>query len=191
MGGTGDLRILLGVEGHNADNVPGAGIHAGAAGDTFVEIYLRHIVHNMDGIKLTGLHAVSAAQAAIGTLQRAGGHPGDRQTAFQAHIIIAGLVMAAAGAHHLGNLARALFHLHAHDGADLFGHFRAAGGTGIHRSQPFHHSVRIAAAAGIAAAAAVGAGETLCNGLLTGVLLHGEDLGGNRQDNTKDNTQHA
>jgi len=145
----------------------------------------------VDGVELTGLHAVAAAQTSIGTLEGAGGHAGHGQAALQAHIVVAGLVVAAAGAHDLGNLPGADFHFHAHDLTDLVGHFRTAGGAGVHRGLAGHDGRGVAAAARVAAAAAVGAGEAFRNGLLPRILLHGEDLGGDGQNGTEHDTQYT
>ena len=189
MGGAAQLGILLGIAGDNLDDVLGAGGNAGAAGHALVQIHFGNAVHNVDGVKLTGVHAVAAAQAAIGALQGAGGHAGNCQTAGQAHIVIAGLVVAAAGTHNLCHLGCALFHGDAHDFTDLLGQRSAAGGAGVDGSQTLYHGVGVTAAAGVAAAAAVGAGQDLSNGFFTGVLLHSEDLGSDGQNDTEDDAQ--
>ena len=190
MGGAGDLGVLLGVERHDADDVLGAGIHAGAAGHALVKVHLGHAVHDVDGVELTGVHAVAAAQAPVGALQGAGRHTGDSQTALQTNIVIAGLIVTAAGTHDLGDLAGTLFHGHAHDLTDLGSSGCAAGRAGIDGSGAGHHSAGVAAAAGIAAAAAVCAGQDLNDRVLAGVLFHGEDLRGHCQDGAKDDTQY-
>ena len=69
----------------------------------------------------------------------------------------------------------------AHDRSDLVGSFLAAGDAAVDRSLTRRDRSGITVAAGVAAAAAVGAGETLTHGFLLGVDFHIEDLGGERQ----------
>ena len=145
----------------------------------------------MDGVELTGLHAVAAAQTSIGTLEGARGDPAHGQATLQTHIVVAGLVVATAGAHHLGDLPGADFDLHAHDLTDLIGHVCATGGAGVHRGLTGHDGRGVAATARVAAAAAVGAGEAFRNGLFSRILLHGEDLSGHSQNGAEHNTQYT
>ena len=78
---------------------------------------------------------------------------------------------------HLGNLLHCGASGHAHNLADLGGHRLAAGGAGIDWGHSLDHSGGIAGAAGIAAAATVGAGQAAQDGLFTGIHLNSEHLG--------------
>ena len=79
----------------------------------------------------------------------------------------------------------------AHDRSDLVGSFLAAGDAAVDRSLARRDRSGITVAAGVAAAAAVGAGKALTHGLLLGVDFHVEDLGGERQQRAEDGAHGA
>ena len=79
----------------------------------------------------------------------------------------------------------------AHDLCDLGGRFCAAGDALVGRGFARSHRRGVAVAAGIAAAAAVGARKALAHGSLLGVYLHMEDLGGDSQQRAEHGAHHA
>ena len=137
------------------------------------------------GAKLAGLHAGAEAQAAEGALQGAGGHLSGGDAILDAHIIKPLDGIHAAVAADESDLPLAGGGLLAHDGGDGGGVLRAGRGAGVDRRVTGHNGGSAARAAGVAAAAAVGAGQMAENGLLTGVLFHLKDLGGHGQNQTE------
>ena len=170
----------------------GANVHALVTGLTLLLVHLGHAVDDVDSVKGTGLLTGAQTQAAVGAAQiTAARQLGSSHTVVETHIVVLLVVLTAAGAVDLSDHLDGSAGSHAHDLADLSGNRITAGSAGVDRSGALHHSGSIAGAAGEAAAAAVGAGQAAQNGLLPGVHLNGEHLGGNGQDQAEDGAQHS
>ena len=86
---------------------------------------------------------------------------------------------------------RAAGALSAHNGVDSLGGFGTAGGTLIGGCAVFNNRFCIVSTAGIAAAAAVGAGETFVQLIQPGVGFHIENLGRGSQHQAEHQSQAA
>jgi hypothetical protein len=106
-------------------------------------------------------------------------------------IILVVVLAAAAGALHLSDLAHGIPGGHAHDLSDLSGNRRAARDAGIDRRFAGYHRRRETAAAGKAAAAAVGAGQDALDGIFPRIHFNGELLGGEGQNGAKNRAKRA
>ena len=146
----------------------------------------------MDGVELTGLHAGAEAEAAVAArLDVAAADLGGGETVLHTAILKVLLGVAAAVAHHVGNHLVAGGSLHAHDGSDLSGIFGACGGAGGNGSLTGEDRLGAAAAAGIAAAAAVGTGETSHDLRQAGIHLHLKNLCGDGEDKAENDGEYA
>ena len=155
----------------------------------------------MDGIVLTGFHAVAEAQTAVLTDGvTTATHLGSCQTVVDAFVIALfqqtdglafGVLALVAGAADHGHTANGLLCLDAHDLSHLGSALVAAGGTFADGSFALQHGFCVAAATCIAAAAAVGTREALIQLVQTGVGFYIKDLGGDGQNQAENQTQTA
>ena len=182
---------LLG-HGDGGNQVPGAGGGAGHAGGALVRVHHGGAAGaDGHGAELARGHTGAKAQAAEGALQGTARDLRRGDAVLDAHIVKALFRVHAAGAADESHLPLPGGSLHAHDFGDGGGVFRPGGSAGGDGSFSRQNGGGTAAAAGIAAAAAVGPGQQAQDGLLTGVLLYLENLGGHGQDQAEDRAQNA
>ena len=172
----------------------GAGFNAGSAGGAFFRVYHAHSAFiNADGAKHAGFNAVVEANAAPGTGVRTAGNAGRRKAAFDALVGIFPLrIVAATGTavdHRDFFLHRAGFR--AHDAGYGFGDSGASRGAKIAGRSSVDHGIGIARATCGSAGTAIGAGKHGNDLLHPGVNSHGENLGGESQDEPKDQAHGA
>ena len=161
--------------------MPGALGGTAEAAHTLFGIHLSHAVYHMDGIVLTSLGAVAEAQAAELTDQGAAArHLGGRQAVVDA-LIGAPLSGLGAGTANQRHLPGHLLGLDTHDLRHFLRRGVAAGGAFPHRSLALQHRLGIGGAAGEAAAAAVGPGQSLDQLIQPGIGLYIKNPGRNGQ----------
>ena len=108
-----------------------------------------------------------------------------------AHILKALLCGLTAVAANKGHLTLAGGRSHTHDLSDGGGVVGTSGSAGIYRCIPRQNGGSAASAAGIAAAAAVRAGQMAEDCFLTGILFDLKDLGGHGQDQAEQGAQNT
>ena len=178
---------------HTLDDLLRAGIGAGHAADALVAVDLGDAVDDVHRAELTGSGAVAEADAGEAALLIA--------LAAKEHgglaILRAGVVEALDGDALRTGARHERDHLllrtggDAHDLGDLIGSGLTAGHTAVDRSLAGRDRGGITVTAGVAAAAAVGAGETRTDSFLLGVDLHIEDLRGKGQQRAEDGAHGA
>ncbi len=164
--------------GHIGDDRLGAGLDAQTAGHALFRVHCRQpLVIDMDGVE--GARPLAGAQAHAAVLAgfAAAGHHGCGLAVLDALVLKAlqGLVTVP-HAQHPGHLPGAGLRFDAHDARHLGGTVRAADRAAVDRSLAGHNGPGEAGAAGIAAAAAVGAGQHLQNPQGAGIRLNRELL---------------
>ena len=146
----------------------------------------------MNGVKHTGAGAVPIAQAAEGAGGGTAGNRSGSRAGLDAVIVKTDAAVAvAAVAVHNGMEGRAAGGLSTHDGADGLGGLCTAGGALVDGRAALHNGFGVIGTAGIAAAAAVGAGQAVGNLGNAGVLVHGHKLGGQNQNHAAGQTQQS
>ena len=186
---------------HRRDHTTGTSRGAGHAATASLRIHLGYTIHNGNGIVLTGLDTVAEAQATKFAGQWAvAAHLGGSQTipeAFVLRLHFGALSLAfrihatITGAANQRHLTGHIVHLDAHDRTHRPGAFGTTRGTKTDSRLAIEYRFGIAAAAGIAATAAICAGQTFIELIQTGIGLHIEDLGGSRQHQAKHQAQAA
>ena len=144
-------------------------------------------VHGADGVGGAHLGAVAQTQTAVGTatgtaVQHRGGLAG-------LHTLVGGLVLggvAVTVAGHVGHHVLKGAGLYTQDGADLVGHGLGTGDAQIGLDTAGGQRGGVVVTAGVAAGAAVDAGQTGTNLLRSGVLGNGEEVG----DESQQHAQH-
>ena len=175
--GAGDQNIRR--IGDVGDHVPGADFGALHTVGAFVLIHLGHaIIIDKNSAKLARLNAGAKAQAAVSALQCAVAgylHSGD--AVVKAHIALEFMAgAAAAGTADKGGPALLGPDLYTHCRCNTAGLQAGAAGTGVDGSLAGEDCRRASRAAGIAAASAVGAGQTVQDQFQFGVALYFKDL---------------
>ena len=192
--------VLVAAGGHNLlglgdhlDDALGAGVGAGAAANALAAVNLGNTVYNVHGVKLADLNAVTHTNAGKG----AGLIALSAEKHGRAAILRTGVVEAhfrmplGSGAGDKGHHLFCGRGVNTHDKGDALGGLRPAGNAAVYGSLAGSHGGGIAITAGIAAAAAVCAGQAAADGFLLGVNFHIENLGGKGQDGSEDAAQHA
>ena len=168
--------------GDQLDQAAGAGLGAEAAAHAFAPIHDGDAVDDADRLLRADLCAGAEAQAAVVAVGEADAVQGSGPAVLDADVVALGAgVFAAALAADEGRFA---FHgagVGAHDGCDLLSHGSAADGTAVDRSLLRGDGGRHGVAAGIAAGAAVVAGQDRADGSLCLVDLNVEFLAGVNQ----------
>ena len=163
---------------------------AGSAAGAFFAVNDRHAVDDMDGVKLARAGAVTQTQTPIGTGAGTAGNAVGSSAGLDALIVKAGAAVLAARADHGGAQAGAVIGGIAHDGVDGIGGLIAARRTLEGGGAVLNNGLGVVGTAGVAAAAAVGTGQTLCNLRNARVLIHGHKFGGQHKDHAAGQTQH-
>ena len=177
---------MLGIVGHQLDQALGAGLHAGAAGHTFLLVHHCHAVDDVDGAELAGFHAGAVAQTAVGTglCAAAGGHDG-LAAVVNTGINVLGLCLVAGSlTFHEGDLLLHRAGVHAHDGRDLLPHRSAAHGAGVDGSFAGGDGFGQGVTARVSAAAAVVARQLLADSRLLLIYFYLECLAEDAQSET-------
>ena len=172
---------VLGTFVANLDDGTRTGLGAHAAAHALLLIHHRQFRRwvDGDGSEVAGLHAVAAAETAVGTeafagVQTVGEEAGDLGVV--AHL--GGRVLARTLAAHYRHFRGAVGRLDAEDGGNLVVLlFRCSGTAASFHGAACHHRLRQVAAACKSASAAVGAGQQVANQVDAGVFLHMELLG--------------
>ena len=177
---------LLGV-GNLHDQLAGASLTAGAAVGALILIDDGSaVLADMDGIELTGSHAGAETEAAVLTTDGVtAADLGSSQAVLDTAILkVLGDVVAAVAQHVCDHLFAGRS-FHAHDGSNLGSRLSAGRRTGIHGSLALEDGGSAAVAAGIAAAAAVRAGEAVTDQGQTLVDLDLKDFGGDGKNHAE------
>ena len=196
----GDDHIPVRLHRHN--QMPGTYRGTGHTAYAQVFVHMGNAVDDLHGAVLAGLHAAAVAQTAVLTGQGAAAADlGSCQTVLEAFVIgldlgtlgqvAVGVVNLFTGAAHQGNFPGDGLGLYAHNGSHGLGTVVAAGGALADFRLAVKHGFCVSTAAGIAAAAAVGAGQTLVQLIQPGVALYVEYFGSGSQNQTENQAQAA
>ena len=172
---------MLGLVGHQLDQVVGAGSHALAAGNTFFLIHHGHAVHHVDGVKGAGLYAGAVAHTSVSAGLLSGSrYHGNLLAVVHAVVVVLHLgLVAGAGALDEGHLLVGGSAGNAHDGADLLRRGSAAHRTCAHVGLARRDGLGQGVTARVSAAAAVVAGQLVADQNLSLIHFHFKLLAGN------------
>ena len=189
MVGAGDDDV--GVVGHRDDDLARADLNALHTAGALIRVHARHTFDDVDGVKLADRNAGAEAKAARGAGRRAVSCDEHGRAAVGDAVIDAlGQMVFAAALDH-GDGLFDLHGLHAHDLGHFLCSFRTARGAQANGRLAVEHGLRIGAAAGEAAAAAVRTGQRFGQLWQAFVHLDGKDLGGDGEDAAEQRAHHA
>ena len=187
----GALHPVLGVIGHELNQVIGTCGHALAAGHALLLVHHGHAVLHMDCVKGTGLHAGSQAHTAHAAGFGAGsGHHRSHPAVLDSAVCILYFgILTVSFAAHKGNLLLTGLRRYAHDGRNFLAHRSAAHRAGIGRSLSRRNRLCQRVTARKSAAAAVVSRQLVPDGLLLLIYFHLELLAEKSKADTYNNTR--
>jgi len=158
------------------DDMSGAGVDAFAASLTLCAVDFSNAVYDMNGIVGASLYTCAKTEAAISAFERAVCNFGCCKAVLNAVILILALGIDTAAAVYVGDKTFGRSGLDTHDLGDCFGTCLASYGAAIYLSFAAQDSICHRRASGIAAAAAVGAGQGFNDLVKTRIAVNVEDL---------------